>query len=64
MREIRTSGSMSGGGKRSYGRDLGTGTKAKAAGNSDSLDLQATAPAADSTLSGTSAIEVPGPAPF
>jgi len=34
MREIRKSGSMSGGGKRSYGRVRGTGTQAKAAGNS------------------------------
>jgi len=40
MREIRTSGSMSGGGRRSQGRDWGTGTTAKAAGNSYSLDLQ------------------------
>src|SRR5947199_8835259 len=44
MREIRKAGSMSGGGKRSHGRDRGTGIKAKAAGNSYSLDLQPSRP--------------------
>ena len=40
MREIRTSGSMSGGGKQSHGTERGTGTKAKAAGNRHSPRLK------------------------
>ena len=48
MRSRRTSGSMSGGERRSQGTDCGTGATAKAAGNSDSPFLQP--PRSPSTL--------------
>ena len=49
MRENRTSGSMSGDGRRSYGGNWGTGNRAKAAGQQSPLLPKVTAPILDST---------------
>jgi len=49
MRENRTSGSMSGDGRRSYGGNWGTGNRAKAAGQQPPLLPKVTAPILDST---------------
>ena len=53
MRENRTSGSMSGDGRRSYGGNWGTGNRAKAAGQQPPLLPKVTAPILDSTEIGT-----------
>jgi len=53
MRENRTSGSMSGDGRRSYGGNWGTGNRAKAAGQQPPLLPKVTAPILDSTDRGS-----------